>query len=73
MVLDKVFSDKLVKGVKARIGNEPWFRGVCFDGLDDAMTLEQAIDHATTETIYWDSPYLAKPELADLEPATEDR
>ncbi|VVB50628.1 Uncharacterised protein [uncultured archaeon] len=54
-------SDKLVEGVKKRIGNEPWFKGVCMDGLTDDMTLAEAIDHATSETIYWDSPYLAGP------------
>lgn len=46
--------DLICNGVKKRLGKEPWFGGVCLDGITDDMTLEEAVEHAVDETIYWD-------------------
>lgn len=54
----KFFNDVNV-AVREMIGNEPWFRGVCMDGIDsyfDERDLAGAIRHCHDETIYHDRP-----------------
>jgi hypothetical protein len=51
------FRERVIVGVKARIGNEPWFSGVCMDNVDDIFPdLTEAIEVALMDTMYWDAP-----------------
>lgn len=57
------FLDLIVDGVKKRIGDQPWFQGVLLSTIKYGMELGEAIDSATRETIFRDSPYLSGEDL----------
>lgn len=51
------FREKILIAVKAKLEHEPWFRGVCLDDIDECFPdLEEGIDMAYCNTLYWDAP-----------------
>ena len=57
-----VYVQNVVKAVKAMIGHEPWFRGVCTDTIYDSFlhgrSIKAATEIAHDDTLYWDGQYL---------------
>jgi hypothetical protein len=52
------FQRVVSKAVKEQLGHYPWFVGVCMDDLDQFFPgkLDEAIEYAYCETLYWDAP-----------------
>lgn len=52
------FKMEVLKGVRERLKDKPWFDGVCVDTIKEShslgLSLEQAISDAELDTIYWD-------------------
>jgi hypothetical protein len=46
----------VVSEVRAIYGNEPWFKGVCLDGVREfwPYRFDEAVEHAANQTFYWD-------------------
>ena len=52
------FKDAVCAEVEKKIGKEPWFRGVCVDGLVEYFPrkFRCAVDYAYMNTSYHDAP-----------------
>ena len=51
------FKARVTAAVRAKLGDAPWFRGVCLDGIDEyADDFDEAVANACGTTMYWDAP-----------------